>query len=189
MRATVPHRYAEALRRAENNVRALFTRRGKQHQRHKIGGDADHNFTGFEFANQRAVIVNFARGANLLQQHAKHILVIQCFRRVIHNDVKAKGFGASTHDVQSLRMDIRGDKEPVGIFQFADALCHRHRFSGGGRFIQQRGGSHVQPRQVQRHLLEVEQRFQTPLRDFRLIRGISGVPAWIFQHVAQDNWR
>lgn len=66
MRATVPHRYAEALRRAENNVRALFARSRQQHQRHKIGGDADHNFTGFQLSNQCAVVVNFARGAYLL---------------------------------------------------------------------------------------------------------------------------
>ena len=185
--ATVTHRYAEALCRTENDIRALFARSSQQYQRHKVGSDTDHNFTGFQLSNQFAVVMHFTGGANLLQQHAKHILVIQCFRRVINNHVKTKGLCTSTHNIQRLRMDISGHKEAVGVFQFTDAFCHRHRFSRRGGFIQQRGGGHVQTGQIQRHLLEVEQRFQAPLRNFWLIRRIRSVPARVFQHVAQDN--
>ena len=84
-------------------------------------------------------------------------------------------------------MNISGHKEAVGVFQFADAFCHRHGFSSSGSFIQQRSGGHVQAGQIQRHLLEVEQRFQATLRNFWLIRRIRSVPARVFQHVAQDN--
>ena len=131
--------------------------------------------------------MHFTGGTHLLQQHAKYILVIQCFFRVIDDNVKAKGFCTSTHDIQGLRMNISRHKETVGVFQFTDAFGHRHGFSSRSGFIQQRGGGHIQTRQVQRHLLEVQQRFQTALRNFWLIRRVRGVPTWVFQHVTQDN--
>lgn len=71
--ATVTHRYAETLCRTENDIRALFARSSQQYQRHKVGSDTDHNFTGFQLGNQFAVVMHFTGGANLLQQHAKHI--------------------------------------------------------------------------------------------------------------------
>ncbi|MNU77099.1 hypothetical protein D3C71_666660 [compost metagenome] len=189
VRAAVAHRHAKALRRAEDNVRALFAWSGEQHQRHEISGDADHNFAGFQFSDQAGVIMDFTGGTDLLQQHAEHILMIQHFFSVINNYVKAEGFRAGADHIQGLRMNIGSHEEAVSVFQLADALRHRHRFGGGGRFIEQRSRGDIQTGQIQRHLLEVQQRFQTTLRHFRLIRGVGGVPAWIFQHVAQDNWR
>ena len=66
MRAAVAHRHAEALRRAEDDIRTLFARRRQQYQCHKISGDADNDFAGFEFGHQRAVVMHFAGGAHLL---------------------------------------------------------------------------------------------------------------------------
>ncbi|MNN82750.1 hypothetical protein D3C81_1997160 [compost metagenome] len=86
-------------------------------------------------------------------------------------------------------MNVCRHEEAVSVFQLADALSHRHRFSSGGRFVKQRSGGNIQPGQIQRHLLEVQQRLQAALGDFRLIRRIGGVPAWVFQHVAQDHRR
>ena len=133
--------------------------------------------------------MNLARGANLLQQHAEDVLVIQHFVSVVNDHVKAEGFRTGAHHVQRLGMHVRRHEEAVGVFQLADALSHRHRFGCRGRFIQQRGGSDIHAGQVQRHLLEVQQRFQAALGHFRLIRGVSGVPARVFQHVTQDHRR
>ena len=44
MRAAVAHRHAETLRGAENNIGTLLARRGQVHQRHQVGGNADHDF-------------------------------------------------------------------------------------------------------------------------------------------------
>ncbi|MBU5877097.1 hypothetical protein JVW17_20490, partial [Vibrio cholerae O1] len=41
---------AEALCRTENDIRTLFARSSQQYQRHKVGSDTDHNFTGFQLA-------------------------------------------------------------------------------------------------------------------------------------------
>ena len=189
VRAAVAHRHAEALGGAEDDIRALLARRRQQHQRHKVGSDADYHFARFQLGDQFAVIVDFAGGAHLLQQHAEDILVIEHFVGVIDDHVEAEGFRTGAHHVQGLRMDIGGNEEAVGVFQFADAFGHRHRFGGGGRFIEQRSGSDIQPGEIESDLLEVEQRFQAALGDFRLVRGIGGIPARIFQHVALNNRR
>ena len=60
----------------------------------------------------------FASGAHLLQQHTEHVLVIQHFRGVVNNHVKAKGFSTGAHHVQRLRVYVGGNKEAVGVFQF-----------------------------------------------------------------------
>ena len=115
--------------------------------------------------------------------------MIEHFLRVIDNHFKTKGFCTGANHIQRLRMNVRSNEEAIGIFQFADAFSHRHCFSGCGSFVQQRRRSHIQPGQIQRYLLEVEQGFEAALGDFRLIRGIRGIPARIFQHVAQNNRR
>ncbi len=115
--------------------------------------------------------------------------MIERFLSLIDNHLKAEGFGTGAHHIQRLRMDVGCDEEAVRAFQFADAFCHRHRFSGGGCFIQQRSGGDIEAGQIERDLLEIEQGFKTPLRHFRLIRGISGVPARVLQHITQDHRR
>ena len=133
--------------------------------------------------------MHFAGSAHLLQQHAKDILVFQRFVGIIDDNVKTKGFRTCTNDVQRLRMHVSRDEEAICVLQLAHTLGHRHRFRGGGRFIQQGSRSHIKTGQIQRDLLEIKQRFKAALRHFRLIRSISGVPARVFQHIAQDNRR
>ena len=82
--------------------------------------------------------------------------MVEHFLRVIDNHFKTKGFGTSTDHIQRLRMNVRSNKEAVGIFQFTDAFRHRHCFGGSGGLIQKRSRSHIQPGQIQRYLLEVE---------------------------------
>lgn len=133
--------------------------------------------------------MQLAGGAHLLQQHAEHAVQLQHFFRFIDDDVEAEGFGAGPHHVQRLRMHVVSHEEAIGVFQLAGAFGQGHRFGGGGGFIQQRSGSQIRAGQIEGHGLEVQQRFQAALRHLRLIRGISGVPTRIFQHVAQDHRR
>ena len=92
MRAAVAHWHAEALGGTENDIRALLARRRQQHQRHKVGSDADNHFARFQLGDQFAVIVDFAGGAHLLQQHAEDILMIEHFVGVINDHLEAEGF-------------------------------------------------------------------------------------------------
>jgi hypothetical protein len=66
-------------------------------------------------------------------------------------------------------------------------MCHRHRLGRRRAFVEQRCVGDLEPGQIDHHLLEIEERFETALAHFRLIRRIRGVPARIFQHIAQDH--
>ena len=189
MRPAITHRHAETLGGTEDDIRALLARRLQQHQRHKIGRHADDDVARLEIGDECAVVMRFAGGADLLQQHAEQLVMIARALRFIDNQLKAEGLRAGFHDVQRLRMNILGDKKFVGVLQLADAFGHRHRFRRRRRFVQQRRGGDIQPGQIQRQLLEVQQRLQPALRHLRLIRGVGGIPARIFQQVAQDNGR
>ncbi len=117
-----PHpRYAEALRRKpKNNVTRLFTRRGKPSSAIKSAATLT-SLYNFEFANQRAV-VNFARGPTCCCNSTPNTSGESVLSPRHHNDVKAKRFRRSTHDVRFARMDIRATRTGWH-FQFADALC------------------------------------------------------------------
>ena len=60
---------------------------------------------------------------------------------------------------------------------------------GGGGFVEQRGAGQVESGEVDGQLLEIQQRFQAALGDFRLVGRIGSVPAGILQHVAEDHRR
>src|SRR4030095_11103477 len=47
----------------------------------------------------------------------------------------------------------------------------------------------LRPGQVHDHSLIGEERLEAPLRDLRLIRGVRGVPAGVFQDVALNDRR
>ena len=66
---------------------------------------------------------------------------------------------------------------------------HRHRFGGRGALVEQRRVRDRQAGEIAHHGLEVEQRFEPPLRDLRLVRRVGGVPAGILQDVALDHGR
>ena len=68
-------------------------------------------------------------------------------------------------------------------------MQHRHRFGRSGAFVEQRHVGEIHRGQVRHHRLEVEQRFQTALRDLGLVRRIRGVPRGVLEHVAQDHGR
>ena len=156
MWTAVTHRYAETLCGAEDHVRALLARCSQQHQRHNVGGNAGNDLARFEFGKQRAVVVHFAGGANLLHQYAEHAVEIQHFFGFIDDDVKTKGFGTRANHVKRLRVHVVGDEESVSVFQLAGTLCQRHCFGGGGRFVEQRSRGQIQTGQVEGQRLEVQ---------------------------------
>ena len=73
-------------------------------------------------------------------------------------------------------------------FVLAQAFAEGHGFCSSGGFVEQRSVGNRQAAKVADQGLEVEQRFETALGDFRLVRCVGGVPGRVFQQVAQD-WR
>ena len=187
VRPAEAHRYTEALGVAQRDVRAQLGRGFQQDQAHDVGGNGDNRAFGFQTTYDALQVLHVAVFADVLEQRAEVFSFIR-FGKIADHQLEAEIFGAGFHHVQSLRIDALVHKETLG-FHLAHAVRHRHRFGGGGRLVQQRRARHGETGQIDTHLLEVQQRFQTPLRDFRLIRRVGGVPARIFQHVAQNHVR
>src|SRR5260370_9556592 len=107
-------------------------------------------------------------------------------------NLDAEWVRACLNNSNCLRMTIIGDKKyfpDTWVSAPGYSLTKRHRFSCGGRFVQHRCIGNVERRQVDDHLLEIQQRFESSLRDFRLIRRISGVPPGILQDVSLNDGR
>jgi len=64
-----------------------------------------------------------------------------------------------------------------------------HRFRGSGAFIEQRCVRDIERRQVGDHRLKIKERFETALRDLRLVRCVGRVPAGILEDIPLDDWR
>ena len=60
-------------------------------------------------------------------------------------------------------------------------MTHGHRLGTSGGFIEQGSVGDLQPSEIANHGLEIEQTFQTPLRDLCLIRRVLRVPARVLQ--------
>ncbi len=67
------------------------------------------------------------------------------------------------------------------------AMCIALR--GGGRFVEQRGVGDIERREVDDHLLEIDERLHAPLRNLRLIRRVGRVPARILKDIPLDHRR
>ncbi|SQI98060.1 Uncharacterised protein [Klebsiella oxytoca] len=55
--------------------------------------------------------MNLAGRPYLLQQHAEDVLMVEGFLGIIDNHIETESFCAGTYHVQSLRMNIGGNKE------------------------------------------------------------------------------
>ena len=187
MRPTVAHGHAKSLGRTEHHVGAQLTRRSQQHHAQWISRHTGQPLLCLNLGNQRLQVADLAPGGGVLEQRSEYLVLPQ-LTDVIDNQLKAKGFGTGTHHRDGLRVAILVNEEAVA-FAPGYPAGQGHGLCGGGGFVQQRGVGQLHAGQIQRHLLKIQQGFQPTLGYFRLIRGISGVPARVLQHVTQDHRR
>ena len=133
------------------------------------------------------VITNRAIRGGVLDECAENGVVEFEPRVIVDLDLDAKRLRAGLNDGNSLGMTIVGDEKFVSTG--SDRMTKRHRFGGGGRFVQKRRVCDIEPSQIGRHRLEIYQRLQTALRQLGLVRGVSSIPAGIFENVSLDNRR
>ena len=120
-------------------------------------------------------------------------------KEIVENG-KAKGFMTYDEVNESLPADVSvdqmddvmgvlGDEIAMACAARADPERHRHRFRGSGRLVEKGRVREGKRRQVRDHRLKVQERFEPPLRNLRLIGRVLGVPAGVLEHVPQDDGR
>jgi hypothetical protein len=189
MRAAIAHRYTEALRIADGDVRAPFAGRGQQREREQVGGTRHDRLRRMRLGAQRAEVAQRAVGARVLHQAAHdagHELEL-LHRLHLHGD--AASFRARDHHRHRLRMAIGVDEVDGMVVPRGDRERERHRLGGRGGLIEQRCVRHRQRGEVHHHRLEVEQRLEPPLGDLGLVGRVRRVPAGILEDVALDHLR
>ena len=191
MRPAIAQRHAEALAGADDDIRAHLPGRGQQRQRQRIGGDDGEPPHGLHRGDFGAQVTHLTSGAGVLQQQREGLFGgggRRDRRRRRDHHADAHGLRPDPHHRQGLRVQIGSDQQRVPL-ALVSGVRQRDRLGRRGPFIKQRGIGDGQAGQLAHHGLEVHQRFQPPLGDFRLIGGIGRVPAGVFQHVPQDHRR
>ncbi len=138
--------------------------------------------------DQAGEIVHMAVRARILEDRAEDIDRVEIGEGVADDNRPAERFGTGLDQFDRLWMAVGIDEEGLGL-GLGHALGHGHAFGSSRCFIQQRGIGDVEAGQVADHRLVVQERFEAPLRDFRLVRRIGGVPGRVFQDVALDDRR
>ena len=141
--------------------------------------------------HELTVIANRAVRRRVLQYHPEQLLAREV-DRVSGADVEVdpKRLGTRLQDGDRLWVTVLEDEEPLfplARFPMRDGSTHGHSFGCGGRLIQQRGIGQGQPGQVRDHSLEIQERLQPPLCNFRLVGCVLGIPARVLQDIALNH--
>ncbi len=191
MRAAEAHRHAEPLGGADHHVGAHLARRRQQRERQQVGTDDRQRVHVVRGGDLGVQIAHGTGGAGVLQHDREGVGGAdrgQVAGLDIHQREAERRRPGRQHGT-GLRVQVGRDHDGVG-FRLARGMRHRHRLGRCGRLVQQGRVGDRHRGEVAHHGLEVEQRFQPPLRDLGLVGGVGGVPARVLQHVAQDHrWR
>ena len=173
VRAAEEQRHAEALGGADGDVRALLARGRDEGQGEQVGGDGDERAAFLGLGDHGGVVEHPAGNARLLQHDAVDDAVGQALGEVRDLDLEAEGLGAALDDRDGLReaVGVEDGLAVVGGLVLVGAAHHQHGLGHGGGFVQQRGVGDRQADEVLDHGLEVQQRLEPALGDFRLVRA------------------
>ncbi|CEI74776.1 Uncharacterized protein PAE221_00336 [Pseudomonas aeruginosa] len=189
VRAAEAERHAEALGAADGYVGAELARRGQQGQRQQVGGHRDQRIDRMEAADQFAIVDDLAVAGGVLQQRAEVGGEVFDGALVADHHLDAQRLGTGAQHVEGLRVAMAGGEECLAGAVLRQTLAEGHGLGGGGRLVEHRGVGDRQAGQVADQGLEVQQRLQAALGDFRLVRRVGGVPGRVLQEVAQDRCR
>ncbi len=191
VRPAVTHRQPEALRRADGDVGAELARRPQEREREQIGRDDQEGVAGVGELRERRVVEDLALGGRVLHQHSEDPPAGEiALERVAGLDLDSHRPGARLDDGDRLRMAGAVDEEHRALDLLEVRMnrgAHVHRLGRRGGLVEQRGVRDRQRGQVGDQGLEVEQRFQTSLRDLGLVGRVLRVPARILEDVPLDD--
>ena len=168
VRAAIAERHAETLRRSEDDVGTKVARRLDDRQRQKVGRDDGKTANRLNGLDGRTDVAHPAAASRIADESAEISFVT---RRVgiLDTQLDADRLGAGFQNRQRLWVGVGIDAEDRSLGAMRPKR-HRHPLGGGGGFVKKRAVGDVHAGQLDHHRLEIEDRLETPLRNFRLVR-------------------
>ena len=132
--------------------------------------------------HELGIIVDTPVACRVLQQSAKNGLSKIKFSMVSDDEIDTPGVRPRFYHVNGLRMTLFRNKKCIAV-RPAKAVAHAHSLGRCGSFIQKRRVRHLQSRQIGNHRLEIQQSFQSTLRNFSLVRSVMSIPSGILEDI------
>ena len=189
MGTATTHGNPKALGTAHSDVCTEISHGLEQHLRQRINSNGDQGSVRVGPFDTGARVPKPAAASGKLQQDAKNILTPTEVRRLGNLQLHTDGLTAGAQHGQGLGQHGGIHQETACALAFAHTKAHRHGLGCGRGLIEQGCVRDRQSRQLADQGLKIQQCFQTPLGDLRLVGGVSGVPRRIFQHLALDQRR
>src|SRR4029453_10236583 len=142
--------------------------------------------------DDRSEIVDLAVAVRILKQQTERLVHRQ---RIGIADLQAdpEWLRTAAHDVNRLRKAALGNEKgtllPSRRFPRLEPMENGHGFSRRGSLVEERRRSDVHSGQVFDDGLKVQEGLEPALSDFRLVRRVRRVPAWILENIAEDDAR
>ena len=188
VRSTESHRHAEALRGAEGDVGTDVAGRGDQGQGQQVGAHRYQCAALMRLGDERRPVAYHSGGTGQLHDDSEELAIRQSLGEIGGHHLDAEWLSAGVDHGGSLRVHIGVDDQTVGL-GLHGAVHQCHRLGGGGALVEHRGIRDVQAGELGDHGLEVQQRFQAPLTDLRLVRRVGRVPGRILQDMPTQHGR
>ncbi len=187
VRSSEHHRHAETLRAADHGIGADLPRWGQQGHREQVHSEHGERTGVVDAFDGRGVVSDDAQRCRVLNKRSEHSFG-KFGVRVADRHLDANRQGSSLDHFDGLRVGLLVNEEHVARPSI-DPLEHRHCLGRRGPLIEEGRIRDLHARQIRHHGLEVEQRFEAPLGDLRLIGRVCGVPPGALEHVALDDLR
>ena len=133
------------------------------------------------------IIVNSAVSRGILNERAENRIVEFEARVSADLNFNSKRLGTSLDNFDRRRMAIVSDEKILPLRN--SGVTKRHRFGGGGGFVEHRCVGNVELGKIDNQCLKIQQRFKPALREFGLVRCVSRVPTGIFENVSLNHRR
>ena len=185
--ATVAHGDTEALGGAHAHIGAEGTGFLEHGEGQQVGRHAAEHLGVVALGKEVCIILHGAGVIRVLHEHTgqgRDGGGVEALP-IAHDELHAGGLAAGADDIDGLREAGIGHEEGIALALGIDAEVDG--LGGGGAFIEHGGIGHGQPGEAGNHGLEVHEHLQAALGDFRLVGGVSGVPARVLIHIALDD--